>query len=324
MTQRAYVRAHWLALLTYGGLVLAPSLVMVPLIRNSFARGLVTGTLLTGTVGFLAFLVVQLTGTGPTMMGDLAEHWTADALRHLRRQGWQVANHVVLAHGDIDHVLIGAGGAFVVETKWRGGGWREPSAAPQLERACLQIADQARRLRLWTSSRKLDIPVNAVVVTWGWDGLSDSGMVAEEEYAVRRVGEVDVVPGYHLERWFAEHDHPLLSAEQVESAWGMVAETVTRRDAFEADCQPMPASIGLLAARLGGLLALVVLAAAAVMAVLAVTTSLPGMWLGAAVLLAPAAGARVSGRWHVAGWAWAFGVVTTAMGLSLAALAATI
>ncbi len=199
-TQRAYVRAHWLALLTYGVLVLAPSLLTVPLIRNSFARGLVTGALLTGTVGFLAFLVVQLTGTGPTMMGDLAEHRTADALRHLRRQGWQVANHVVLAHGDIDHVLIGAGGAFVVETKWRGGGWREPSAAPQLERACLQIADQARRLRLWTQSRQLGIPVNAVVATWGWDGLADSGMVAEEEYAVRRVGEVDVVPGYHLER----------------------------------------------------------------------------------------------------------------------------
>ncbi len=104
----------------------------------------------------------------------------------------------------------------------------------------------------------------------------------------------------------------------------MVAETVTRRGAFEADCQPMPASIGLLAARLGGLLALVVLAAAAVLAVLAVTMSLPGMWLGVVALLAPAVGARVSDRWHLARWAWAFGVIATAVGMSLAALAVTI
>lgn len=308
----------------YGVLVLAPSLVTVPLIRNTFARGVVTGALLTGTVGFLSFLVVQVTGTGPTMMGDLAERWTADALRHLRRQGWQVANHVVLAKGDIDHVVIGAAGAFVVETKWRGGGWREPAAEPWLERACLQIADQARRLRLWTKFCQLDIPVNAVVVTWGWDGLSDSGMVGEEEYAVRRIGDVDVVSGYHLERWFAEHSDPLLTTEQVLAGWELIAESVARRDAYEADWQPMPASIGLLAARLGGLLAVVVVAVAAVMAILAVTTSLPGMWLGAAVLLVPAAGAQLSDRWHVARWAWAFGVVTTAMGLSLAALAATI
>ena len=202
--------------------------------------------------------------------------------------------------------------------------WREPSAAPQLERACQQIADQARRLRLWTKSRQLNIPVNAVVATWGWDGFSDSGMAGDEEYAVRRVGDVDVVPGHHLERWFSEHAQPLLTSEQVESSWEMIAERVARRDAYEADHQPMPASIGWLAARLGGLLALGVVAAAAVLAVLGVTTSLPGMWLGAAVLLVPAAGARVSDRWHAARWAWAFGVVATAAGISLAALVTTI
>ena len=86
-------------------------------------RGLIVGLGVAGTAGALWLWIVEATGTAPTMMGDLGEQWTAQELRRLRRSGWQVVNHVTLTAPDIDHVLVGPGGMFAIETKWSATPW---------------------------------------------------------------------------------------------------------------------------------------------------------------------------------------------------------
>lgn len=119
--QRDFVRRYWwvylgamltLLLLTAGVSLLMPT---------GFLKGLVVGGFLVGGGAALWSLTVQVTGTAPVMMGDTAEMWTAMELRRLQSRGWRIVNHFVLAKDDIDHVLVGPGGAYVVETKWATG-----------------------------------------------------------------------------------------------------------------------------------------------------------------------------------------------------------
>lgn len=107
------------------------------------------------------------------MMGDQAEQWTAQELRTTRPLGWQVVNHFLLRRDDIDHVLIGPGGVYAVETKWsndRGGRY----ARTQERDAVAQASSNARSMTLWSELRTSGVQVQPVAVVWGgglreWD-----------------------------------------------------------------------------------------------------------------------------------------------------------
>lgn len=101
----------------------APIIVAALLVPSALARGFLLGAGLAGTAGVLACWTLQVTGTAPTMMGDLAEQWTAGKLRALRRRGWRTVNHVRLRTWDIDHVLVGPAGCYSLETKWSAHPW---------------------------------------------------------------------------------------------------------------------------------------------------------------------------------------------------------
>lgn len=93
---------------------------------GDFVRGLALGTSLAEVAGALVVLVVIQTGTGPTMAGELAEQWTAQELRPLLKHGYRLANHVdVDVRGDADHVLVGPGGLYVLETTWSATEWTD-------------------------------------------------------------------------------------------------------------------------------------------------------------------------------------------------------
>jgi Nuclease-related domain len=127
----------------------------LPFVDSGFVRGLLTGVVFTAVVGSLAFWVVQVTGTASVMMGDLGEQWTASELRRLRRDGWRVVNHVRLSAWDIDHVLVGPGGVFAVETKWSATAWRFDPFEDRILAAVRQARENAKRLGLWTDLRSL-------------------------------------------------------------------------------------------------------------------------------------------------------------------------
>ena len=111
-----YVRRAWRVLLAEGAVLLA--FTPLALLAPTWLRDFIVG----GWAVFVGWLlwhqVVVESGSSTRDMGALAEQWTSNDLKLLRRRGWRVINHIVLRHWDIDHVAIGPGGLLVVQTKW--------------------------------------------------------------------------------------------------------------------------------------------------------------------------------------------------------------
>ena len=69
-------------------------------------------------VGLLwqAFLTGQ--GFAHRQIGGEAEQWTAAELAKLDDRTWRAYHDVPLRYGNIDHVVVGPGRVYAVETKW--------------------------------------------------------------------------------------------------------------------------------------------------------------------------------------------------------------
>src|ERR1035437_8038334 len=53
--------------------------------------------------------------------GAVAEQWTGRALRKLESQGWRIFHDLTASAGNMDHVVVGPGGVFLLDSKrWRG------------------------------------------------------------------------------------------------------------------------------------------------------------------------------------------------------------
>ena len=53
--------------------------------------------------------------------GAVGEQWTGRTLRELESQGWRIFHDLTASHGNIDHVVVGPGGVFLLDSKrWRG------------------------------------------------------------------------------------------------------------------------------------------------------------------------------------------------------------
>jgi hypothetical protein len=82
-----------------------------------FAGGVTAGM---ATVAWI-FLGVPPEHIAKWGRGAAGERRTAKALRPLVREGWTVAHDVPLSRGNLDHVLVGPPGVFLLETKFRSG-----------------------------------------------------------------------------------------------------------------------------------------------------------------------------------------------------------
>ncbi len=194
------------------------------------------------------------------MMGELAEQWTARELRKFRRHGWRLLNHGMVGLGDTDHVLIGPGGIFVVETKWRSSGWRFDRSDAYVGRAVEQVGRSTRQLRAWAPLRKLgDIPIHPVVVLWEpTDADHASGDV------LRTIGDTTVMTGQALGAWRAAILRETgLVPIAVDAVWDALVRQTRMREENENATRPMPRSaenlvlrmVTLLGVLTGGLLA---------------------------------------------------------------------
>jgi len=53
--------------------------------------------------------------------GAIGEQWTGQTLRKLESQGWRIFHDLTASRGNIDHVAVGPGGVFLLDSKrWRG------------------------------------------------------------------------------------------------------------------------------------------------------------------------------------------------------------
>lgn len=205
---------------------------------NDFMKGLVVGAAMVAGAGGVWLLTIQVTGTAPMMMGDQAEQWTAQELRKLTPRGWRLVNHLALGVDDIDHVLIGPGGAYAIETKWNGSSWRSGYGLARQRDAVSQARANSRALALWHQFKSRQIPVHPVVVLWG-QGISQW----PEEDHIRSIDGVLVVIGPALGLWREHLDSDALDEAQIDAGWVAMADHAARRDPIEAAKHPLPTSL---------------------------------------------------------------------------------
>jgi Nuclease-related domain len=118
-------------------------------------------------------------GRGRARVRTGGEEATADVVAgwRRRRKGWRLLNGIYIAgHGDIDHVLVGPGGVFVIQSKWTSHPCRIECGeiVGLLGRVPVAQAGNAavkvERL-LHRRHQQFDIEVQPVVVIWGSGGL---------------------------------------------------------------------------------------------------------------------------------------------------------
>jgi hypothetical protein len=143
-------------------------------------------------VGFLPcfftyFLLSQ--GIAQRQMGGDAEEWTAEELEALDRRVWRVFHDVPVRYGNVDHVAVGPGRVYAIETKWTSAGIR------YLDQLAACAERQAQRLRDELSARGTSREVVPLLVVWGPRVAEDLG---EQP---KRIGDARVVAGRHSSVW---------------------------------------------------------------------------------------------------------------------------
>ena len=181
--------------------VLALPLFLVPKV-GQFSAGMVLG----GVVG----MAIWVWDSPPNFienwrMGRDGERWTEKELKNLERDGWLVVHDRASGYYDtnFDHVVVGPGGVFLLDTKNRWGSFaiedgvlschhesasQSDYSMPKLER---QMAGAAWGLeRLLKERVGWIVDVSPVVVLWaGFDAREGT------------LGKVHVVHGDQLEGW---------------------------------------------------------------------------------------------------------------------------
>lgn len=111
--------------------------------------------------------------------GAFGEQWTGQTLRDLQSQGWRIIHDLKASYGNIDHVAVGPGGVFLLDSKrWRGSVtvdgdsavvrriedpdscWRFASSA-HIKNLAREVHEAVR------ASTRASVWVTPVIVVWG-------------------------------------------------------------------------------------------------------------------------------------------------------------
>jgi hypothetical protein len=80
-----------------------------------WSSGAVTGALI---VALMAMRESPPDYIGNWQLGAWGEEATAKALNPLEHEGWRILHDLQHEHGNIDHVVVGPGGVFLLDSKW--------------------------------------------------------------------------------------------------------------------------------------------------------------------------------------------------------------
>ena len=154
--------------------------------------------------------------------GGAAEQWTSKELRRLGR-GWRVIDGVEFADGDVDHVLVGPGGIFAVETKWSSHECDlDMTVLPWgIEAGLHQATAAARKIRLLLWSKKMRADVQPVLVIWG-------PKVERAANSYVDVGPVRLIVGAQASGWRATLEGSEIIGEQERQAAADAIEQYVR------------------------------------------------------------------------------------------------
>ncbi len=171
-----------------------------------------------------------LSNTHARSLGKVGEEATADAVAgwRRRRKGWRLINGIYLAgHGDIDHVLVGPGGVFVIESKWTSNNCRieRGEIVGLLGRVPVaQASDGALKVErlLRHGPQRFDVIVKPVVVIWGPGSPRLEGGSTE-------VDEVLICEGRRHADWIRRLAGSMLASPEIGAITSILEERVTRQ-----------------------------------------------------------------------------------------------
>jgi hypothetical protein len=204
----AVARRHWrmLAVVLGGWVMVTAALTGFALAVGQTHWAAFLGGLMLGLAPLLweSFLAGQ--GFAHRKLGGEAETWTAEKLAKLDDRIWRVYHDVPLSHGNIDHVVVGPGRIYAVETKWSGA--REETRF--LKGGARQAARNAKALQAILGERGCKRQVLPLLVVWG-GGVADGLGEAPQLW-----GETRVVVGHHSEVWL---ERIRQAADRLEVDW---------------------------------------------------------------------------------------------------------
>lgn len=220
-SERQWMRRNWKVVSLLGGVFGSVAAIAQLTLHPAFLRPYVVTALVVSCAWLVHHVMVITSGVAGKLAGILGETWTNDELRGLRRSGWRVVNHVMLVRRDVDHVLLGPAGFFVVDSKVRSE-WRD-SRRSAAEFASL-AKDDARSI-----AGRIGRPretVGAIVALWG-------GGIATLEPAAFTVGDVTFCAGTLLRAHLESLPHLDLTPAELQAAFQELDGYVRRRDADE-------------------------------------------------------------------------------------------
>jgi len=242
-THWQFLQREWRWMSAMSIVALIATAVVAVLMPNAYLSGVVTGAGVVATIGAMATLLVFLTGTASRSMGATAEQWTASELRKLRSAGWVAINHVALTAGDTDHILVGPGGIYAIETKWSANGWTLDSANERLERALTQIRKNCKRVTLWQPVRAAGAPeVKPVLFLWGREPQNPD---ARPTVPVE-LGGVTIIrstAAANVWRESVRSDPSAHDGDAIERIWRGIEDHVRKRDDRDRSVAPPPPSL---------------------------------------------------------------------------------
>lgn len=102
-------------------------------------------------------------------MGAEAEAWTSKELRKVCGPGWHVVDGISFAFHDVDHVLVGPGGVYAIETKYTDSrvDLTTRSGAERANWWAAQAIESARSIRLLLPNDFRILDVYPGVLVWG-------------------------------------------------------------------------------------------------------------------------------------------------------------
>ena len=186
-----HARAFWRIYVALIASLATATTVAAIFMTGPFVRGFWIGSMVTAIIAVVAHINTTFSGAGSRASGGDAEGFTSLELRKLNSARWFVFDHVQFADFDIDHVLVGPGAVFAVETKWR---TRAPDHK-QLREFTNQARRSADRLRRFLSTKGVDRTVTPLVVLWG----PEHGKVVPAEG--KEIDGVLVVGGAYHKTW---------------------------------------------------------------------------------------------------------------------------
>lgn len=206
---------------------------------NGEVMAFLLGFAIAAFLGGVWYVVSAFTGGTAAIVGATAERWTDKELA-LLGSGWWSRQGVTFDDGprgspwivDVDHIVVGPSGVFVLESKYASSridlAARRP--APVLHEAVRQAQANAGRVAALLMRDAPGVPVQAVVVYWGW-------MVIAPADTVRVVDTVWVVAGKDATQWrsrFAAHQHLLLSPDTLAAVTRKLDVYVSTREQIDA------------------------------------------------------------------------------------------